>query len=135
MQKSDEGKAIKDLRALRNEFVHELHLAPALSQQAFDDKWQKVLKLLTPLAAFAGAQQLLTSETEKILTQEVDSKKEREFTDEFNTIRGQMDEVHNNFACTLTGIHYTRTYMLSNIDAHMMYLLFGTRWSNRSSWT
>ena len=67
---------------MRNEFVHELHLNPALTQQMFDEKWQNIIDLLTPLAKFAGAsvQQLLDSETQKILTQAIDSKKEREFS-------------------------------------------------------
>ena len=94
--KSEEGKAVKDLRQLRNEFVHELHLNPALTQLMFDEKWQNIIDLLTPLAKFAGAsvQQLLDSETQKILTQAIDAKKEREFTDEFNAIYGQIDEVY-----------------------------------------
>ena len=81
---------------MRNEFVHELHLNPALTQQMFDEKWQNIIDLLTPLAKFAGAsvQQLLDSETQKILTQAIDAKKEREFTDEFNAIYGQLDEVY-----------------------------------------
>ena len=81
---------------MRNEFVHELHLNPALTQQMFDEKWQNIIVLLTTLARFAGAsvQQLLDSETQKILTQAIDAKKEREFTDEFNVIYGQIDEVY-----------------------------------------
>ena len=50
----------------------------------------------TPLAKLASAsvQQRLHSETQKILTQAIDAKKEREFTDEFNAIYGQIDEVY-----------------------------------------
>jgi hypothetical protein len=95
-QQSDEGKAAKELRLLRNEFVHELHLNPELTQEKFDEKWQNIMKLLTTLAKFAGpsAQQLFESETQKILTQAIDAKKEREFTDEFNLIYGQLEEVY-----------------------------------------
>jgi len=59
--KSDEAKAIRGLRSLRNLFVHELHLNPTLTPQVFDEKWREVIKLLEPLAKYAGqnAQQLL----------------------------------------------------------------------------
>lgn len=95
-QQSDEGKAVKELRSLRNEFVHELHLNPKLTQEMFDEKWQNIMKLLKTLAKFAGqsAQQLFESETQKILSQAIDAKKEREFADEFNMIYGQLEEVY-----------------------------------------
>jgi len=97
--KSDEAKAIRGLRSLRNLFVHELHLNPTLTLQVFDEKWREVIKLLEPLAKYAGqnAQQLLESEQKKILTQAVDAKKEREFAEEFNMMRDQLEEasVHN----------------------------------------
>jgi len=99
--KSEEAKAVKNLRQLRNEFVHELHLNPVLTQQVFEEKWQSIMKLLSPLAQFAGgsSQQVLESETQKILTQAIDAKKEREFADEFNVIYGQIDEVYS-YTCT-----------------------------------
>ena len=61
--------------------MHELHLNPTLTQETFDEKWQNIMKLLTTLAKFAGQSvlQLFESEAQKILTQAVDAKKEREF--------------------------------------------------------
>jgi len=93
--KSEERKAVMGLRQLRNEFVHELHLNPTLTKQMFDEKWQSIMNLLRPLARFAGGsvQQDLESETQKILAQEIDPKKETEFTVEFDRIFGQIDEV------------------------------------------
>jgi hypothetical protein len=88
-QQSDEGKAVKELRSLRNDFVHALHVNPSLTKEMFEEKWQNIMKLLTALAKFAGqsAQQLFESETQKILTQAVDAKKEREFY-------GQLEQVY-----------------------------------------
>ena len=94
---------------MRNEFVHELHLHPTLTQETFDEKWQNIMKLLTTLAKFAGqsALQLFESEARKILTQAVDAKKEREFADEFNTIYGQLEEVTYMHTC----MHACRLYV------------------------
>ena len=85
--------------------MHELNLHPTLTQETFDEKWQNIMKLLTTLAKFAGqsALQLFESEAQKILTQAVDAKKEREFADEFNTIYGQLEEVH--LLCMDTYMH------------------------------
>ncbi len=85
--------------------MHELHLHPTLTQETFDEKWKNITKLLTTLAKFAGqsALQLFESEARKILTQAVDAKKEREFADEFNTIYGQLEEVH--LLCMDTYMH------------------------------
>ena len=114
-QQSDEGKAVKDLRSLRNEFVHELHLNPTLTQETFDEKWRNIMKLLTTLAKFAGQSvlQLFESEAQKILTQAVDAKKEREFADEFNMIYGQLEEVYIHayvHACVHACVHADCTY-------------------------
>ena len=89
--------------------MHELHLHPTLTQETFDQKWQNIMKLLTTLAKFAGqsALQLFESEAQKILTQAVDAKKEREFADEFNTIYGQLEEVTYMHTC----MHACRLYV------------------------
>ena len=114
-QQSDEGKAVKELRSLRNDFVHALHVNPSLTKEMFEEKWQNIMKLLTALAKFAGqsAQQLFESETQKILTQAVDAKKEREFAGEFHKIHGQLEEVLHAYvhACVRADCTYVRVCM------------------------
>ena len=104
-KKSEEGIAVQNLRRLRNEFVHELHLNPALTLQMFDEKWHSIMDLLTPLAKFGSVQQLLDSEANKILSQAIDAKMQREFADEFNTLHDQIDEVYE---YTYTFVHACR---------------------------
>jgi hypothetical protein len=90
--KSAEAKAIKDLRKLRNELVHNLHSRPVISDQDFAQEWPKIISLLEQLAQYSGSdtRQRLDSEKDKILKQGVDTKKQREFAIEFENMRGQQ---------------------------------------------
>jgi len=91
--KSAAAKAVRDLRTLRNKFVHDLHLQPALPKQEFDDQWEKITKLLGDLTSYVGkdeARQLLERESSKILQERVDAQKERKYAQEFNHMRGEL---------------------------------------------
>ena len=91
---SAQAQAVKELRKIRNALVHELHLNPALLQEEFEDRWQKVMKHLEPLAKYAGngTDALLQRESQKILDQGIDAKKQAEYACEFNQMLKHIDE-------------------------------------------
>uniref|UniRef100_A0A6U2IQY0 Calmodulin n=3 Tax=Hemiselmis andersenii TaxID=464988 RepID=A0A6U2IQY0_HEMAN len=89
--------AVRDLRTLRNSFVHELHLSPSLSQDVFDGWWSKVSGHLSSLSDFTSdlsgnfaATQIAEKELAKILEQGVDAKKEASFASEMNRVMDEM---------------------------------------------
>jgi len=78
---SREISAVRDLRTLRNNFVHDVQQKAELSQEAFEALWATVIRHLTLLARWAGGdtEHFLKSETTKIQSLVIDKNKAQEF--------------------------------------------------------
>jgi len=101
-KQSAAGFAVQKLRVLRNGFVHELHVRPALDQVEFDAQWAQIKQLLRDLSMFVGkpeVQRLLESESSKILAERVDAQKEANYNKEFEHMHSDLvklgDKVDN----------------------------------------
>ena len=67
-ERSREATAVRDLRTLRNSFVHDIVGKAELSHEAFDEKWTTVARHLSLLARWAvgDCENLLQRKTTKI---------------------------------------------------------------------
>jgi hypothetical protein len=91
LSEREPASAVRDLRRLRNNFVHEIVGKSAeLSQEAFDKLWTTITRHLSLLARWAGGdfENLLQRERNEILSQVIDKNKAEEFASLCSRLEG-----------------------------------------------
>jgi hypothetical protein len=91
LSEREQASAVRDLRRLRNSFVHDVVGKSAeLSQEAFDNLWTTITRHLSLLARWAGcdSENLLQRERNEILCQVIDKNKAEEFASLCSRLEG-----------------------------------------------
>ena len=89
----DASNAAAEIRASRNDFVHNFLSQRDLSQPDFDKFWRSIITHLSTLADFSGPEtkKFLESEKKKILSGGIDQKKESKFFVEAKRVSKELD--------------------------------------------